>query len=60
MEQIIPHAPSLKAWPLMTPDERRAKWEAFRQDATFDAEDFIAHVERGRDEADRPLPERTP
>ena len=44
----------------MTPDERRAKWEAFRRDSTFDADDFIDHVERGREEADRPLPERLP
>jgi hypothetical protein len=48
-----------KAWPLMTPAERRAKWERFREGATFDAQDFIEHIERGRDEADRPLPPRT-
>ena len=47
-----------EAWPLMTPAERRAIWEQFRQNTSFDAEDFIAHVERGRDEADRELPPR--
>ena len=46
------------AWPQMTPAERRAIWEQFRRDATFDAQDFIEHVERGRDEADRELPPR--
>jgi len=46
------------AWPQMTPAERRAIWEQFRRDVTFDAQDFIEHIERGRDEADRELPPR--
>jgi hypothetical protein len=60
IEQGTSHTLDKKAWPLMTPAERRAKWEQFRDGAKFDAKDFIEHIERGRDEADRPLPPRTP
>jgi hypothetical protein len=35
----------------MTPAERRAIWEQFRQGTSYDAKDFIEHVERGRDDA---------
>ncbi len=58
IKQAEPQILDKKAWPLMTPAERRAIWEQFRRDATFDAQDFIEHVERGRDEADRELPPR--
>ncbi len=58
VEQGAPQILGKKAWPMMTPTERRAIWEQFRQDATFDAQEFIEHIERGRDEADRELPPR--
>lgn len=56
MEQVIPKAPLKKVWPLMTPAERLAIWEEARQAWTHDAAEVIAHIERGRDEADRDLP----
>jgi hypothetical protein len=55
MEQMIPKRPLNKAWPLMTPAERLAIWEDARLAWTHAAKDLIAHVERGRDEADREL-----
>jgi hypothetical protein len=58
MEQVIPKPLAKKAWPLMTPEERLAIWEDARLAWTHDAVDVIAHVERGRDEADRELPPR--
>lgn len=58
MEQAVPKAPLKKAWPLMTPAERLAIWEEARRVWTHDAEDVIAHIERGRDESDRELPPR--
>jgi hypothetical protein len=56
MEQMIPKRPVRKAWPPMTPGERLAIWEEARLAWTHDAKDVIAHIERGRDEADRELP----
>ena len=58
MEQVTPKPPAKKPWPLMTPEERLAIWEDARLAWTHDAVDVIAHVERGRDEADRELPPR--
>ena len=60
MEQLIPHVPLKKVWPLMTPDERLAIWEEARRVWTHYAEEVIAHIEQGRDEADRPFPPRVP
>jgi len=40
----------------MTPAERLAIWEEARLAWTHDAKDVIAHIEQGRDEADRELP----
>jgi hypothetical protein len=60
MEQVIPKTPLKNAWPLMTPAERLAIWEDARLAWTHDAKDVIAHIERGRDEADRELPPRVP
>jgi hypothetical protein len=40
----------------MTPAERLAIWEEARRAWTHDAKDVIAHIERGRYEADRRLP----
>ena len=42
----------------MTPAESLAIWEEARLAWTHDAADVIAHIERGRDEADRELPPR--
>ena len=53
MEQVVPKPTIKKAWPLMTPAERLAIWEEARLAWTHDAKDVIAHIERGRDEADR-------
>ena len=60
MERVIPKPTVKKAWPLMTPAERLAIWEETRLAWTHDAAGVIAHVERGRDEADRELPPRVP
>jgi hypothetical protein len=60
MEQVIPKTPLKKVWPLMTPAERLAIWEDARLAWTHSAEEVIAHIERGRDEADRELPPRVP
>ena len=60
MEQVIPKPPVKKAWPLMTPAERLAIWEDARLAWIHDAAEVIAHIERGRDEADRELPPRVP
>jgi len=60
MEQVNLKTPLKKVWPLMTPAERLALWEAARQAWTHEAEEVIAHIERGRDEADRALPPRVP
>jgi hypothetical protein len=49
-----------QVWRLMTPAERLAIWEDARLAWTHDAEDVIAHIQRGRDEADRELPPRLP
>jgi hypothetical protein len=40
----------------MTPAERLTIWEYARQTRTHDAAEVIAHIGRGRDEADRELP----
>ena len=58
MEQVIPKTPLKKVWPLMTPAERLAIWEEARLAWTHDAKEVLAHIERGRDEADRELPPR--
>jgi hypothetical protein len=58
LEQGRSQVSAHKAWPEMTGAERRAIWDGFQWDETTDVEDFIAHVERGRDEADRELPLR--
>ena len=58
MEQVVPKDPLKKSWPLMTPAERLAIWEEARRTWSHRAEDVIAHIERGRDEADRDLPPR--
>jgi hypothetical protein len=55
MEQVLPKAPLKKAWPLMTPAERLAIWEDARRAWTHDAQEVIAYIEQGRDEADRDL-----
>jgi hypothetical protein len=60
MEQVIPKPPAKKVWPLMTPAERLAIGEDARQAWMHDAEDVIAPIEWGRDEADRELPPRLP
>ena len=60
MEQAIPKPPVKKAWPLMTPSERLAIWEDARLAWTHGAAEVIAHIERGRDEADRELLPRVP
>ena len=60
MEQVSSTTPLKKVWPLMTPAERLALWEEARQAWTQEAEEVIAHIERGRDEADRVLPPRVP
>jgi len=60
MEQVIPKALLKKVWPLMTPDERLAIWEEARHAWTHKVEEVMAHIERGRDEADRALPPRVP
>jgi hypothetical protein len=60
MEQVIPTPPVKKAWPLMTPAERLAIWEDARLAWTHRAEEVIAHIERGGDEADRELPPCVP
>jgi hypothetical protein len=57
MEQVIQKRPRKKIWPLMTPAERLAIWEDARLAWTHAAKDVIAHIEQGRDEADRELPE---
>ena len=44
----------------MTPVERLAIWEVARLAWTHDAEDVIAHVEPGLDEADCELPPYVP
>jgi hypothetical protein len=54
MEQVIPN-PRQKGLPLMTPVERLAIWEEARLAWTHDVKDVIAHIEQGRDEADREL-----
>jgi hypothetical protein len=58
MEQALPKNTLQKTWPLMTPSERLAIWEEARRTWTHGAEDVIAPIERGRDEADRELPPR--
>jgi hypothetical protein len=60
MEQVIPKPPVKKVWRLMTPAERLAIWEDARLAWTHDAAEVLAHIERGRDEADRELPPRAP
>jgi hypothetical protein len=60
MEQVIPTPPVKKAWPLITPAERWAIREDARLAWTHDAEGVIAHIQRGRDDADRELPPRLP
>jgi hypothetical protein len=60
MAQVIPKPPVEKVWPLMTPAERLAIWADARLAWTHDAEEVIAHIQRGRDEADRELPPRLP
>ena len=40
----------------MTPAERLAIWEDARPAWTHNAKDVIAHIEWGRDEADREWP----
>lgn len=37
----------------MTPAMRLLTWEEARLAWTYDAEDVIAHIKQGRDEADR-------
>jgi hypothetical protein len=58
MEQVVPKPTIKKGWPLMTPAERLAIWEEARLAWTHNAKDVIAHIERGRGEADRELPPR--
>ena len=60
MEQVLPKPPVKKAWPFMTPAERLVIWEEARLAWTHDVEEVIAHIQRGRDEADRELPPRVP
>jgi hypothetical protein len=60
VEQVIPQAPLKKVWPLMMPAERLAIWEEARRVWTPNADVVIAHIEQGRDEADRALPPRVP
>ena len=60
MEQVLPKPPVKKAWPFMTPTERLVIWEDARLAWTHDVEEVIAHIHRGRDEADRELPPRVP
>jgi hypothetical protein len=40
----------------MTPAKRLAIWEEAWLAWTHDGEDMIAHIQQGRDEADRELP----
>jgi hypothetical protein len=60
MEQVNLKTSFKKVWPLMTPAERLALWDAARQAWTHEAEEVIAHIDGGRDEADRALPPRVP
>jgi hypothetical protein len=52
---VIPQLPVKKTWPLMRPAERLAIWEDTRLTWTHDAADVLAHIEQGRDEAEREL-----